>query len=97
MYISHEGYKRLLEELGQLKKVKRRALSKEIEISTIKMAEETGSTQQTMSRKMIELSEKGLIERSASTKGVRVSRDTIKTTGTSTLLYFGGKTFCSSG
>ncbi|MBS3136154.1 CTP-dependent riboflavin kinase [Candidatus Woesearchaeota archaeon] len=48
------------------------ALSKEIEISTIKMAEETGSTQQTMSRKMIELSEKGLIERSASTKGVRV-------------------------
>lgn len=31
MYISHEGYKRLLEELGQLKKVKRRELSKEIE------------------------------------------------------------------
>lgn len=33
MYLSHDGYRKLLEELEHLKKINRRALSKEIEVA----------------------------------------------------------------
>ena len=48
------------------------ALYKEIELSTIQIAEKIKSTQQTISRKLMELEKENLIERNASTRGIKV-------------------------
>jgi riboflavin kinase len=49
------------------------ALYKQIELSTINISKETNISQQTISRKLIELEEKDLIERVASTRGIKLS------------------------
>jgi riboflavin kinase, archaea type len=48
------------------------AMQKQIELSTITIAKETGSSQQTISRKLIELEHEGSIERQPSTRGINL-------------------------
>lgn len=48
------------------------ALYKEIELSTIKIAKERASTQQTISRKLVDMEKNGLIGRIASTRGIKI-------------------------
>ena len=48
------------------------ALTRQIELSTTKMANDLGSSQQTISRKLIELENDGLIARIPSIRGVKI-------------------------
>lgn len=48
------------------------AAYKEIELSTIQIAKGINSTQQTVSRKLMELEKNNLIERTASTRGIKI-------------------------
>ena len=48
------------------------ALYKEIELSTIQISKDTSVSQQTVSRKLIELEKEGLLKRIASTRGIKL-------------------------
>ena len=48
------------------------ALYNKIELSTIKISREFESSQQTISRKLVELEKEGLIERTPSTRGIKI-------------------------
>jgi len=48
------------------------ALKKEIELSTIKISKEFKSSQQTVSRKLVELEKNGMIHRIPSTRGIKI-------------------------
>ncbi|MCK5282968.1 MAG: CTP-dependent riboflavin kinase [Nanoarchaeota archaeon] len=49
------------------------ALYKQIELSTILMAKEIKTSQQTISRKLVDLEKKRLIDRNASTRGIKIT------------------------
>lgn len=51
---------------------KKGSLFREIEVSTVNVAKEIGSSQQTVSRKLIDLEKDSLIRRIPSTRGVRI-------------------------
>jgi len=48
------------------------ALFEKIELSTVKIAVDLKSTQQTISRKLMQLEQEGFLERDASTRGIRI-------------------------
>ncbi len=52
---------------------KKGIISKQLELSTTKIAQDIQSTQQTISRKLVELEEQGFVERVASTRGIKLT------------------------